>query len=316
MSNDILVVYNTCHTTGKEKTDYYIDAIRSILNQNNDQEIDYRVVVSARRNYIEQLNKLLDEFGDRIDIIRYADIYTWQTTFNKTVKECIKKYGSFKGYLYIDSGVTLISRDVIRAVYEQMNQDIYSMITVQTNLSNGFLNWLGFDCVKWEDFVVPVGRACNLHCQLFTHDLYDSYNEKIIPDVFRAYCTESVFSFLNAVIKKKWVIIKDIIVDRIAEDDRCNDFNTVSEKFTNSWNNLLYDRNVFNFMGDQEAIDVGLGYEEISNIMPHRKDMYDEDGFSLDPENLKKVILKYLYLNKEELDYDKINCKFINKNLK
>ena len=56
MSNDILVVYNTCHTAGKDKTNYYIDAIRSILNQNNDQDIDYRVVVSARRNYIEQLN--------------------------------------------------------------------------------------------------------------------------------------------------------------------------------------------------------------------------------------------------------------------
>jgi len=312
MNNDILVVYNISHTFGKDKTDHYIDTINSILGQDNydqnyNRDIDYRLVISARRNYIEQLNNLLEEFGDRIDIIRYEDVYTSNVTFNKTVQECIKKYGNFRGYLYVDSGVILNNRDVIKNIFERMKNSAYSMITVQTNISNGFLGWLGFDYVKSKDFIVPVGEACNLHCQLFMHDLYNTYDKRIIPDVFRAYCTESVFSFLNAAIRKKWVIIKDIIVNRTVEDDRCNDFNTVSEKFGNSWNNLLFDRDATSFIKDSEAINAGLGYEEIYDVMRHRKDMYDENGASLDPKNLKKIILKYFFLNKEELDYDQIN---------
>jgi hypothetical protein len=194
----------------------------------------------------------------------------------------------------------------------ELDQKIYSMITVQTDGDNGFDMWLGFNNVIGNDYIVPIGKACNLHCQLFTNELYETYNNKIIPDVFAAFCTESSFSFLNAAMHKKWVIAKDIIVyHKQSLDNASMYFQHKSERFDNFWNNLLFNRNANDFINDQEAIDAGLGYEEVNNIMLHKNDMYDENGYSLVPDRLKRVILKYLYLNNSELDYENIRSVFM-----
>ncbi|MBU0778359.1 hypothetical protein KKH23_04700 [Patescibacteria group bacterium] len=63
-------------------------------------------------------------------------------------------------------------------------------------------------------------------------------------------------------------------------------------------------------MNDPEAINAGLGYEEIAMIRVHKSDMYDENGFSRYPEKLKRVILKYLYSSKQEIDYDRLAFSF------
>jgi hypothetical protein len=84
-------------------------------------------------------------------------------------------------------------------------------------------------------------------------------------------------------------------------------WNSVEHK--NSWNNLLHGRNALDFINDQEAIDAGLGYEECGGIMMHKKDAFDENGYSKNPEKLKEIIKKYMFLTKEELDYDEIKYK-------
>lgn len=308
--NKILVVYNICQKD-RDNTDHYINSIRSILNQNNFDD-NYKIVVSACKNRNETINRLLSEFKDKINIVYYNDIFTVNITFNKTVQEYIKRFGKFGGYLYIDSGVILTDQNVIKTMSEFLDQKIYSMITAQTDGDNGFDMWLGFSRVIGNDYIVPIGKACNLHCQLFTNELYEIYNNKIIPDVFAAFCTESSFSFLNAAIHKKWVIAKDIVVyHKQSLDNASMYFQHKSERFNNFWNNLLFNRNANDFINDPEAIDTGLGYEEVNNIMLHKKDMYDENGYSLDPDRLKRVILKYLYLNNSELDYENIRPVFM-----
>lgn len=302
----ILTIYNICQKD-KDNTDHYINSIRSILNQNF---ADHRVVISACKNSDTCIRRLRNEFGNKIDILLYGEL-TANITFNKTVRECIKKYGNFQGYLYIDSGITLTDPNIIGSISERMDTGIYSMITVQTDTDNISRLVLGFDWVIGNDYIIPIGKGCNCHCQLFTHDLYETYGGKIIPDVFKAYCTESVFSFLNAAIKKKWVIIKDIIIHHHhGLDGASTYFACISERFGTPWNNFLFGRNTFDFMNDPEAINAGLGYEEIAGIMMHKSDMYDENGFSRDPEKLKMVILKYLYSNKQEIDYDNLAFSF------
>lgn len=308
--NKILTVYNICQKD-RDNTDHYINSIESILSQNNFDD-KYKIVISSCKNRNETINILHDQFKDKINIVYYDDAYTVNITFNKTVQEYIKRYGKFEGYLYIDSGVILTDSNVIKTMSELLDQKIYSMITAQTDGDNGFDMWLGFNRVIGNDYIIPIGKSCNLHCQLFSNDIYETYNNKIIPDVFRAFCTESVFSFLNAVIKKKWIIMKDIIIHHHQSLDGASTyFDHSSDKFGNTWNNLLYGRNTLDFINDPEAINSGLGYEEVRNVMLHKKDMYDENGYSLDSDKLKRIILKYLYLNNGELDYENIRSVFM-----
>ena len=84
-----------------------------------------------------------------------------------------------------------------------------------------------------------------------------------------------------------------------------------SPKHNNPWNNLLYDRNALDFIRDEEAVAAGLGYEECNKIMVHREDQYDEQGFSTAPKQLVSMINKYFFLNNKELDYDKIQCRYV-----
>lgn len=307
--NKILVIYNICQKD-RDNTDYYINSIKSILNQNNFDDKN-KIVVSSCKNGKGTINRLSRELKDKINIVYYDDIYTVNITFNKTVQEYIKRFGKFDGYLYIDSGVVLTDPNVITSISKFMDEKMYSMITAQTDGDNGFDVWLGFNRVIGNDYIIPIGRACNLHCQLFSNDIFETYDKRILPDIFRSFCTESVFSFMNAAIKKKWVIMKDIIVShRQSLDGASTYFDHSSARFGNTWNNLLFDRNALDFINDNEAISSGLGYEEIQNVMLHKKDMYDDNGYSLCPDTLKKVILKYLFSSDKEIDYEKIRTVF------
>lgn len=305
----LLTVFNICHKD-RDNCDHYINSIRSILDQNLD-GIDNKLVISAVRNSDSCLKRLRSEFGDKIDICYYGELWTVNVTFNKTLQEVVKRFGGFAGYIYIDSGIVLTDPNTIKTMADLLSTNLYSMITMQTDTDNGFPGWLGFDSVRGQDFIIPVGRACNLHCQLFSSELFETYGSKIMPDVFAAYCTESVFSFMNSVIHKRWVIAKDIVVHHShGLDGGSMYFEKISGRFGTPWNNLLFGRNALDFINDPEAIEAGLGYEEIHNIMVHKGNMYEHDIFSRDQERLKRVILKYLFTNSDELNYANVTCTY------
>ena len=69
-------------------------------------------------------------------------------------------------------------------------------------------------------------------------------------------------------------------------------------------------------MNDPEAKKAGLGYHNHPNAplesrMQYDLNAYNEDNTAKYPELLKKIIQKYFFLTKEELDYDKIKCKLL-----
>ena len=303
----LLTVFNICHKD-RENCDHYINSINSILNQNLEgNKIENKVVISALRNTDSCLRRMRETFRNNIDIVYYGELWTVNITFNKTVQEVVKRFGNFDGYIYIDSGVTLTDPNVIKTMADLLNGGLYSMVTIQTDTDNGFPGWLNFDLVRGQDFIMPVGRACNLHCQLFSNEIFETYGKRIMPDVFAAYCTESVFSFMNSAIRKRWIIAKDIVVHHShGLDGGSMYFDKISSKFGTPWNNFLFGRNASDFMNDPEAIDAGLGYEEIHGIMVHKGNMHENDVYSRAPERLKAVILKYLFSNNNELNYDNI----------
>jgi hypothetical protein len=71
----------------------------------------------------------------------------------------------------------------------------------------------------------------------------------------------------------------------------------------------MFGRDIQDMIQSTEAIEAGMGYEELWKIMPHNVECYDEDGNAKYPKKLKKVVNEFLFLNDTELDYDDIDVK-------
>ena len=304
----ILTVYNTCGIH-RNNTDWYINCIQSIINQDYS---DNKIAMSSCVNLPSCLSSIKSRFHNLVDIVYFPDRYGVNTTFNKTVQLMVEKYGEFDAYLFLDSGVYFPNPQVISKSVESIKLNNYSMLTVQTDTDTGFMPF-GFaqdsatPQIVGEDFIIPLGHACNLHCQFFTNDIFKAFDNKILPDVFAAYCSESTFPFLNACVSKKWAILKDImVIHNKAVDGPSSSHAHFSPKYGNPWNNLLYDRDARDFINNSEAVECGLGYEECGGIMIHRAAAYDEHDNALFPEKLKSIVLQYFFSNESDLNYNSI----------
>tara|TARA_R110000737_G_scaffold77013_2_gene107923 strand:- start:166 stop:1119 length:954 start_codon:yes stop_codon:yes gene_type:complete len=313
-NNKILVVYNTCGIKG-DNTDWYIKCINSLLSQDFQ---DYKVVLSSCLNSPECFKKIYETFGNKISYCYHAEPHTINITFNKAVQECVREFGEFESYLYIDSGCTFgDQKNVLTESYKNFKTNDYGMLSVQVDTDTG-LDQVGLKHetnhiqIREKNLIVPLGKACNAHVILYSNDFLKNFNNKLWPDIFAAYCTESTFTFLCSAIKKKWAILKNIEIEHQKSIDGASlslpHWSTVHH---NPWNNLLCDRDARDFINDPEAIEAGLGYEECNEIMIHDSTKYDENDNPKEPDSLIRMINKYFFLSKEELDYDKMKCKFI-----
>jgi hypothetical protein len=342
----ILLVYNTCGIR-RDNTKWYIECINSFLNQDFD---GLHVVVSSCMNSASCFKELYSNFRDKISYCLYPEKYVIQTTFNKTVMEVVKKYGEFEGYLYIDSGVTFDNqKTVLKQAYDRLKTDKYSIVTVQTDTDAAFNDlvggYVGDEIIEdspeayseWskkrggfsyqtkfgdiqirdKDYIVPPGASANLHANIFSNELWKSYNKRILADVFKAYCLESTFIWMAKSLRKDWVIVSDLQVRHVkALDVPCAGFNTHSEETGNYWDNLFCNRSALDWMHDPEAKKAGLGYHNhpnapIKSRMQYDLDAFDEDNKAKYPDKLAGIMRKHFFLTKEELDYDQIKFKLI-----
>lgn len=314
--NKILLVYNTCGIK-QDNTDWYIESINSFLNQDFD---GFQIVMSSCLNSPECFKTIAEKFGNRISYCYHQQPHTVNITFNKTVQECVREFGEFEQYVYIDSGCTFgYNPDILSHAYKSMKKNNYGMLSLQVDTDEALqaidatLKYQSKDVqITGSDLVIPLGKACNGHVIFHSNEFLKSYHNKIWPDVFAAYCTESTFTFLCAAIGKKWAILKDLQIEhRKAIDGPSSSVPHISPKYGNPWNNLLYGRNAIDFINDEDAHKVGMGYEECNGIMMHDKNAYDKNGLPIDSDNLKKNINKYFFLDESELDYSDISCRFI-----
>ena len=186
------------------------------------------------------------------------------------------------------------------------------MVTVQASNDNGFPQWIGVDkFVEGEHFVIPVGRACNLHTQIFSNNIFKAFDNKIIPDIFVAYCTESIFSFLAAAVNERWVILKDVVDEHLKSvyGATCG-FDHTGPKGDNK-NNLFANLDIYEICRDPEALASGFGYEEMQGVLHHDPDKYDENGMVEDPERLKEFIRTRMFLTKEQFNYNDVRYRFL-----
>lgn len=301
------VIYNICGISKKEDFLQYVKVLNSLKNQNFD---DYNIVVSGCMVEDNVLNLLKNTYPD-ILVVNVKDVVPVNVSFNATVKTINKTVGPSEGYLYLDYGVSLNKEDNLQNLYNLFKSGPYSMVSTQTENDNGYHLWFGlgkfhgdesenYKLFENGDFVVPVGKCVNLHAQIFSHELYEAYG-KVIPDIFAAYCTESVLSFLNAAIKRQWIISKDIILPHTELAYNCasgfgNGVNGLDRPF--GFNYSILDRIA-------PGVPHGMGYDESRGLVMHNTSCFDDNGFCTN-DDLKQYIKDYIFLSNEEFNYDEL----------
>lgn len=301
----VLVVFNTCGISGRENVGFYINAINNILAQNFQ---DCRICISSCLNTPATQDILTRAFGNLVTYNFINEPQPVNVTFNKSVQDCVNHFGEFETYLYLDSGVDFEGQvDIISTMYNLHKSGPYGMTSTLATNDNGTEWFLGYSGAPPTDFIVPVGKSLNLHCQIFDNEIYRNFDKRLMPDIFRSFCSESVLSFICAAIKKKWVIVGNRLVYHLKANDG------PSSGFPNrhSWDDTyLTPKTMAEIIADPIARSSGFGYEECGNIFIHDHSKYDEEGYVRNDE-LRKFILENIFLSKELLDYDKIYHRFI-----
>jgi|SaaInlV_100m_DNA_2_1039680.scaffolds.fasta_scaffold14761_2 hypothetical protein len=302
---DFLIVYNTCGIRS-DQTAQYIRSLQSIRASKTD--FKFKLVMSSCLNQQPCRQVINEIFADDVSIIPIDHPYTVNITYNISCQLMINEYGAFKGYLYIDSGVDFLdNEDALDKLFSSFIDNNYGILSAQVNEDHGLHHSKGgsFPIVD-VNYIMPLGGSVNGHVDLFSHDIYERY-EKVWPDVFKAHCTESTFSFIAASVNKKQAVLKDVILThRVAVDGASLSSPRWSPENGNTWNNLLFNRDVNDFINDSKAIKSGLGYEECQSIMMHSSEAYDNNQQSLYPEELANCIEKYFYTTSDEINYKQI----------
>lgn len=322
MNKNLLIIYNTCGISGQENVNYYIEAISSLLNQRNNK---HKILISGCLNNEESKRKLKNAFGDSINYNFIDEKLPVNVTFNKSVQEAVKKFGKFEGYLYIDSGINFLHDNrAVEKLYDLHSSGFYAMTSSRTNTDAGTFLWFqqGKDqhdesgqeiLFKDNHLVIPIGKTVNLHCQIFDNSLFEAFNGRLMPDIFASHCTESIFSYLCAAVRKKFIVHKDVIASHLTGMDGA------SSGFRPEWNSFPPWQHTFrtpapqtinNIISDPEAYECGFGYEECQNILSHNPQKYLEDGSCIDPDRLKIFLQKNVFLTNDYLDYEQIVSNF------
>ncbi|MAF42558.1 MAG: hypothetical protein CMI54_00120 [Parcubacteria group bacterium] len=315
MENKVLLVYNTCGIR-QDNTDHYIKCINTFLKQKFD---GFKIVLSSCKNSPKCIKKIYATFGNKISYCLTPELHTVNITFNKACQESVKAFGDFESYMYVDSGCWFEEDDIIQKTYDCLKSGPHGIVAVQVDndealdiLDPKFRHTTDKIQIKGEHYTIPIGKSINQHVHLFSKEIFQNCNQKIEPDVFAAHCSESVFNYIAAASSQRWVIMADKQINHHCSiDGASSGYSHHSNKFYNTWNNLLCGRDALEFINDPESHEVGVGYEECNNIMNHDPDAYDEDGFAKYPDRLLEKVNRYFFLNKEELNYDNIKCKFI-----
>ena len=317
----ILAVYNICGISGKENTIHYIESIESILSQNFN---SFDLVISSCLSKPDTIKNLHNEFQGKIFINNVLEKHPVNVTFNHSINTCINRFGEYDGYLYIDSGSNFPNKNLFSDLYSYLVTRKYGMITPQPENDTEYFNGLGvgrFDkdddyareiLFKDGNYIIPVGKAMGTHTNLISNELVSFYG-KAYPDIFASHCTESTFSFLNAALRKNWILLKDYIIPhKISLDGQSSGFSPYD------WTRLgrpTYDHpyknsSILNRIVTKEAFECGFGYEECRRLFMHDPSHFDANNHCKN-ENLKSFIKKNLFLSKEELDYEKITNEFL-----
>lgn len=320
-----LIVYNICGIA-KDNTDTYPIFMRAIKKQFKTFNGLLKVVVSGCMMRDHTMSKLKQQFPE-FDYIHVKDKLTVNITFNNAILKAIEKYGEFDTYAYQAADALLGDNSVEDMTNTMMNNPVIGLYSAQIDHDSCYAYGLklggGRHIVDDErarhemfkhggDYIVPVGRACAAHFNIYSNDLFKFYG-RCCPDIFASYCTESIFSFMTAAIKKQWWISKNNIINHFPSlDVPSAGFKPTEEDHRKNgyWDHALFSDSLINIFDNQYARSIGLGFEECQDVVIHDGSQFDKNQFCIN-EQLKEYIKENLYVSKDKFDYDKINCEFV-----
>ena len=308
---DLLCVYNICGINGRNNLDYYIKAIDIILRQ---KKINHRVVLSSCLNDKNHILKIKNHFKEKIDYIVINELVTINVSFNKAVLECVKHYGKFKDYVYIDSGAMLQTEYELCLAYDFHKNNNYGITYCGVDTDTGY------NCLKefWHEYPYRIdnlprnpyelrpGDCVHPHVQIISNDILDFY-EKLWPDIFATFGTESTFAFLCSAIRKKSVVFGDVVVHHISGLDGgssgfMKEHDNLLEKQNDGkqlWNHTYKtNKSIKDIIFDQDGINYGFGHEEFQSLLHHKADQYDNCGLCVN-NNLKYWLKDNIFLKKK-----------------
>jgi hypothetical protein len=304
----ILVVYNCCGIRNDNIT-MWDKHLQKVLNQNY---INFDVCISGCK--ISEVSKehfrnIKKNSSKKIILNFIEDVLPVNITFNKSCIEATK-YEDYDAYLYLASDVDFVDDyDVITKLVNLHYKENCGITSAVVNFDSGIEAWLGhnifYEHLQYNHYQIPPGKTLNLHCMLFDKKIFDNYNQKIIPDIFRTYCTESVFFYLTSSLNLKYMIHdKSLFIVHLAGQDG----SSVGFVGGRNWRDM-FDPNikVEERIMTSEAKSVGFGYEEYIGIFPHDPEKYNSDYSHKNPKELLQFNLKNLFLSENEFDYNNIN---------
>lgn len=304
----ILVVYNCCGIRHDNimMWSYHLNKIINQTYSNFDICISGCKISETSKEHFRGIKEKSDK---KIILNFIEDVLPVNITFNKSCMEA-SKYENYDAYLYVASDVDMVEdKEVITKLSNLHFSDNVGMTSAVVNFDSGIEAWLGADIfhnfLNNNNFQIPPGKTLNLHCMLFDKKIFDSYNKRIIPDIFRTYCTESIFFYINASLNLKYMIHnKSLYIVHLAGRDG----SSVGFFGGRSWKDMFNPEiPVENRLMTNEAREVGFGYEEYINIFPHNPEKYNSDYTHKNPDELYDFIKKSAYLSENEFDYNKIN---------
>lgn len=310
----MLVVYNTCGISKNDiqNKNYYCQCLDSILSQKFKH---FRCVWSSCLNDPSVEKELKSKYGNYISYSFIDEILPVNITFNHSVLKMVQKTGNFDSYIYLDCGVD-IGNDVytLQKLYEIYKSGPYAMVGAECDDDMGIRAWFKVDFLSeisnGQHFVIPIGKCLNLHAQLFSDELFKKYNNRLLPDIFYKFGTESTFSFLCAAIQKKWIFHNGLRPHHNHYVDGASSGFPITFCDGAYWNHTFRcDKTMWLICQDKEGIDAGFGYEELEKVLLHKESEFDENYFCKN-DRLYPWLKKTLYHSKNTFDYSTIKHRF------
>ena len=326
INKDLLVVYNS-FGGGKDATQY-IEGLKKIfwhIDKNNLHD-NVRVVLSSVLNMDECIDKIINEFGNKLRIFRYLDRWPLQVSLNKTILSSIDEFQEeYNGYLYISAGVYLTEiDDLFPRIIEKNNTNEYGIMHLYVNADNCHEHMVEVPGEQsninyYHDFQIPIKRHTNFIAAVLNKSLKDFYGVPV-TDVFGRCGMEIALSFMCAALRKKYILLgNSYTVHETKTDSGTPEENSVAYSSFETPIGLMWGRTHDIFENDIEGRDSGLGYWpghyttntpwKVYFLEPDLS-KFDENHLSLD-ERLKFAVKRCFFTNQNELDYSLIKYNLI-----
>jgi hypothetical protein len=300
----------------------HIDSILSQSSRNFDLVLSGCVISDGSKgsliNHIEGKKDLsgVDVFVDFID-----ELHPVNVTFNHSCIKCSKE-NDYSGYLFLSSDIKLTKENDLERMFKfhyENNLGISNFIVDNENWIPSHISTEYWARLQEEHSDFPFGLSINCDCMIFDRDIFKAYG-KVIPDIFRSWCTESVFPFICASLNKKHTCHNNSLVVHHAIDRREGSSSIAKTGCEKGCDDLYRSsKTVWERLLNREAHECGFGYAEchfnihrftrehnLKMYLVHNSDAYISDYLPKDPQRLRNFISTAIYLTQEELDYDSI----------